>query len=217
LSIAVCSDAGSWINSSIPQLLLPWLAAGHQCAWGHDARQLPGGDLCFYLSYGRIVDQETRSRYRNNLVVHASDLPKGRGWSPTSWMILEGEQRIPVTLLEAVDAVDAGSIYAQDWFDVDATDLVSQWRDKLAESTVKLVKNFVADFPESLKAARVQVGEPTYYPRRRPKDSELDPDRTLRQQFNLFQVVDNDRYPAYFSHNGQEFLLKIFPRRPIKD
>jgi len=36
-------------------------------------------------------------------------------------------------------------------------------------------------------------------------------------QFNLFQVVDNDRYPAYFSHNGQEFLLKIFPRPSIKD
>jgi len=61
------------------------------------------------------------------------------------------------------------------------------------------------------------VGEPTYYPRHRPKDSELDPDKTLRQQFNLFQVVDNDNYPAYFSHNGQEFLLKIFLRRPIKD
>jgi methionyl-tRNA formyltransferase len=123
----------------------------------------------------------------------------------------------PVTLLEAVDMVDAGPIYAQDHFVVNATDLVSQWRGRLAKSTVKLVKNFVADFPESLKTARLQIGEPTYYPRRRPKDSELDFDKTLRQQFNLFQVVDNDHYPAYFSHNGQEFLLKIFPRHSIKN
>ena len=111
LSIAVCSDAGSWINASIPDLVLGWLANGHSVAWAHAAGDVPGGDLCFYLSYGRIVDAPTRARYGNNLVVHESDLPKGRGWSPMSWQILEGANRIPVTLLEAVDEVDAGPIY----------------------------------------------------------------------------------------------------------
>ena len=91
--------------------MLDWLADGHSVAWAHAANDLLGGDMCFYLSYGRIVDAQTRARYRNNLVVHESDLPKGRGWSPMSWQILEGAHRIPVTLLEAVDEVDAGPIY----------------------------------------------------------------------------------------------------------
>jgi UDP-2,4-diacetamido-2,4,6-trideoxy-beta-L-altropyranose hydrolase len=215
LSIAICSDSGSWINESIPQLLLGWLAAGHQCAWVHSDNELSGGDICFFLSYGRIVDRSNREKYRNNLVVHAGDLPKGRGWSPTSWMILEGEERIPVTLLEAVDDVDAGPIYAQEWFNLQSTDLVDQWRTKLAEATARLATDFVAGFPESIKTARPQDGGPTYYPKRLPKDSELHVDQTLREQFNLFRIVDNEHYPAYFSNGGKEFVLKIFERDQV--
>jgi methionyl-tRNA formyltransferase len=132
-------------------------------------------------------------------------------------MILEGQHRIPVTLLEAVDAVDADPIYALYWIDVEPTDLVSQWRNKLAETTIKLVTDFTENFPNSLSKARMQVGKPSYYPRRRPQDSELDTNKTLRQLFKLFQVVDNDHYPAYFTHKGQEYTLKIFPRQLTKD
>lgn len=77
--ISVCSDAGSWINTSIPELLLDWIIQGHKVRWAHDAKSLSEGDVCFYLSYGRIVGASILKRHRNNLVVHASDLPKGRG------------------------------------------------------------------------------------------------------------------------------------------
>lgn len=213
LSITVCSDSSSWINKWIPQLLLDWISAGHQCSWTYDASQLSGGDICVYLSYGKIVVEETRSKYRNNLVVHASDLPRGRGWSPASWMILDGQTRIPVSLFEAVDAVDAGAVYAKEWFDIEKTDLVDDWRAKLAMCTLTLLNTFVNGYPAALKLARPQTGEPSYYPRRRRQDSMLDPNKTLQQQFSLFQVVDNDCYPAYFVCNGQEFYLKIFSDR----
>ena len=111
LSVAVCSDSKSWINNHIPKLIIQWLSGRWMC-WTHNADILPGGTLCFYLSYGRIVNRELRAKYRYNLVVHASNLPKGRGWSPASWMILEGKKRIPVTLLEASDDVDSAEVYA---------------------------------------------------------------------------------------------------------
>ena len=46
-------------------------------------------------------------------MTHASDLPKGRGWSPHIWQVLEGKQEIRVSLLEAEDAVDSGAIWHQ--------------------------------------------------------------------------------------------------------
>jgi len=215
LSIAVCSDASSWMNSWIPQLLLDWLSDGHKCSWTNDASQLSGGDICVYLSYGRVVGKDIRSKYRNNLVVHASDLPRGRGWSPTTWMILGGQTQIPVCLFEAVDAVDAGAVYAKEWFRVEPTDLVEDWRGKLAKSTLALLNTFVKDYPNSLNLAKPQTGEPSFYPRRRREDSMLDLNKTLMDQFSLFQVVDNDLYPAYFEHNGQEYFLKVFSGRTI--
>jgi methionyl-tRNA formyltransferase len=173
---------------------------------------LPGGDLCFYLSYGRIVDVSTRQHYRNNLVVHASELPKGRGWSPASWLILEGSNRIPVTLFEAVDQVDAGQIYLQEWIDLDGTELIDKWRGMLTTVMVNLAQSFVAKYPGVLETSREQAGEPTIYPRRRAKDSALDPQKSLSEQFNHLRVVDNDHYPAFFSHKGKEFVLKITSR-----
>ncbi|MFZ5589814.1 MAG: methionyl-tRNA formyltransferase [Pseudomonadota bacterium] len=156
------------------------------------------------------MDAATRACYRHNLVVHASDLPKGKGWSPASWQILAGAGRIPVTLFEAVDAVDAGPIYLQEWLDLDGTELLDEWRGMLAKATINLVRSFVAQYPDVLKFAREQLGEPSFYPRRRDKDSELTPTKTLAEQFNHLRIVDNERYPAFFRYKGREYVIKVY-------
>ncbi len=209
LSIALCSDANSWINPYLPELIIGWLDAGHSVVWTHSASELPVGDLCFYLSYGRIVDAATRVRYKSNLVVHESDLPRGRGWSPMSWLILEGEHRIPVTLLEAEDDVDAGSIYLQEWLELRGDELSAQWRQLQASATLRLCQNFVAEYPGILKHSRPQEGAPTYYRRRTPADSKLDPSKTIAEQFNLLRIVDNDKFPAYFDVNDRRLYLRV--------
>ena len=55
LNLSICSDVNSWINSFIPKLLLEWLNDGHTVTWVHSATELKGGDICFYLSYSKIV------------------------------------------------------------------------------------------------------------------------------------------------------------------
>ena len=49
--------------------------------------------------------------FQQCLVLHASDLPKNRGWSPHVWSILNGENDITLSLLEAEDKVDMGRIW----------------------------------------------------------------------------------------------------------
>ncbi|MBZ0159608.1 MAG: UDP-2,4-diacetamido-2,4,6-trideoxy-beta-L-altropyranose hydrolase [bacterium] len=209
LSIAVCSDAGSWINADVPRLLLDWLTAGHQVTWVHAAAELPDGDICFYLSYSQIVDGATRVRYQHNLVVHASDLPCGRGMSPMTWLVLEGKDRIPVTLLEAADLVDSGDIYMQVRFELTGTELIDELRAAVTKATFHLCREFVDQFPTSAAKRVPQKGNPTFYRRRFPKDSELNVAQSLATQFNLLRVVDNDHYPAWFNHKGSRYLLKI--------
>jgi methionyl-tRNA formyltransferase len=72
-----------------------------------------------------------------------------------------------------------------------------------------LCRAFIAGYPETARQSRAQTGEPSYYPRRRPDDSRLDPNKTLAEQFNLLRVVDNERYPAFFEHHGQRYLVKV--------
>ena len=197
------------MNDYIPKLLLGWLVAGHQCAWVHSSNDLPGGDCCFYLSYGRIVDQLTRKKYRHNLVVHESELPKGKGWSPLTWQILEGHNRIPVMLIEAAEHVDSGVVYAQRWIEFEGYELVDEIRNAQAEATYELCRWFVGGYPQSAEQSQDQRGEESFYPRRSEVDSEFNPEKPLSEQFNLLRVVDNQRYPAFFKIAGNKYFVKV--------
>ncbi len=54
-----------------------------------------------------------------------------------------------------------------------------------------------------------QIGEPTYYRKRSPSDSELSWDKTLGEQFNLLRVCDPERYPAFFRADGHRYSVTI--------
>lgn len=151
----------------------------------------------------------TRARFRHTLVVHASDLPQGKGWSPLTWQSLAGRDRIHVTLFEAAQHVDSGVIYAQRWLEFQGHELIDELRAALTAATLELCRWFVDCYPESLAQAREQTGEETFYSRRRPADSRLDPDKTIAEQFDLLRVVDNERYPALIEWQGRHYKLRI--------
>ena len=90
-----------------------------------------------------------------------------------------------------------------------ALELVDELRSAQAEATLRLCREFVAGYPFSGDISRAQEGEPSYYARRRPADSRLDPDKTLREQFNLLRVADPDRYPAFFELAGRRYEVRI--------
>jgi UDP-2,4-diacetamido-2,4,6-trideoxy-beta-L-altropyranose hydrolase len=207
--IQILTDRNSWLLSYLRQLASEWSAAGHRVRIDHRCEDAGNGDFCFCLSFSRIVSAEFRSRFRHTLVVHESDLPRGRGWAPMTWQILEGCSHIPVTLIEAEDVVDSGAIYAQELITLNGAELNHEWRELQALATQRLCRAWVERHQELLAAARVQVGEPTFYPRRRPEDSRLDVERTIAEQFDLLRVADNQRYPAFFTYRGRDFLLRI--------
>lgn len=210
--IQVLTDAGSWISPYVDELAEEWELAGHTVRIAHRVEQALPADFCFCLSFSRIVSAEVRKQYRHTLVVHESELPDGRGWAPMTWQILEGKSRIPVTLIEAVDAVDAGPIYLQEWITLDGTELNPEWRLLQAQATQDLCMQWVKAYPAIVDRARPQTGAGSSYARRRPADSRLDPSKTLAEQFNLLRVVDNQDYPAFFEMHGRLYRISIEPK-----
>lgn len=206
--IVIVSDQSSWMRIYIDELAMRWRSAGHSVLVA-DSPQYDEADIVIFLSYSRIVPAEILSRARSNVVVHGSALPDGRGWSPWSWQILKGQNRLTLTLFEATEGVDSGRIYAQQDVELEGHELINEWQAKQARVTQELCDRFVQEFPEILSSGREQSGSPTYYPRRRPKDSKLDANLPIADQFNLLRIVDNDRYPAYFEYLGHTYVLQV--------
>ncbi len=174
----------------------------------NSSRDLDGGDILLLVACTEIVAVDVRERYRKSLVVHASDLPRGRGWSPHVWQILEGRNRITVTLLEAEDGVDSGAIWEQCEIHLQGHELSNEINDILYDAVIGLM-DFALENIDKV-TPRVQGGcEPSYYPKRTPEDSRLDPDKSIAEQFDLLRIADPDRYPAFFEIRGHRYEIRL--------
>jgi len=209
LKIALVVDTkDSWMNSHLGGIKKALEERGHSVAACSSHAEVPEGDIAFFLSCERIISQDTMKKNRHNIVIHASDLPKGKGWSPLTWQVLEGRDRIPVSLFEAVAKVDAGPIYLKGHVELEGHELIDEMRAKLAAVIQDMVVRFVDSYP-NLRSEQ-QAGAETFYKKRAPKDSELDADKPIKEQFSLLRVVDNERYPAFFQYKGRKYVLKIY-------
>ena len=207
--ISLLSDPSSWLNDYLPQLIEALWQRGHALRWIHTPNELRPGDVCLLLSCGRLLSSEQLAFHRHNLVVHESALPEGQGWSPMTWQILEGASSIPITLFEATAALDAGPIYLQQQIALQGHELMEEWRVLQAQATLALCLAWFVRYQEVVNAVQPQHGEASHYRRRQPADSQLDPERSLAEQFNLLRVVDNQRYPAFFEIESECYNIYI--------
>jgi methionyl-tRNA formyltransferase len=180
----------------------------------HDClTNLTGGDILFLVSCHELIGADLRKRFRKTLVLHASDLPRGRGWSPHIWAILDGQDKIVVSLIEAVDSVDAGPVWAKTSFELGGHELYDEINTKLFQAELDLMDYAIKNFT-TIKAASQPDAGVTYYPRRTPNDSRIDIQRSIGDQFALLRVADPKRYPAFFEKDGHvyEVTLRKRPR-----
>jgi methionyl-tRNA formyltransferase len=196
----LCSDR----NHPVYKSLNIWcIAKGYSLHTSPD--ELGGGDTLFLVSCTHYIKKELRDKYRCVWVIHESDLPKGRGWSPLAWQILEGKNDITVCLLEADKKIDEGHILRKEVLHLEGHELFDEIQEKLFRVKARLMDFALTHSEEPLMP---QYGEKSYYPRRTPEDSKLNPHLTLSEQFNLLRICE-PRFPAFFEHKGHRYELTI--------
>ena len=210
IRVSIATSSSSWYYPHAERLAVALDSRGCRSRLVTDHQRIETGqDIVFYLSYFRIVPQEFLKRSRHNIVIHESDLPKGRGWAPLLWQVIEGANEIPAVAFEAIEEMDAGPIYARTTITLDGTELHDELRLKQAQATRDLVFECVEKYQREQLTPLPQSGQPTYYHKRTPQDSRVDPDQTLRSQFDLLRTVNNREFPAYFDLRGHRYILRI--------
>ena len=101
----LCTDQDHPVISCLQRWAGGMAIEGHLVSIAHDKTSLTGGDILFLVSCSQVIGSDVQNMYRRTLVLHASDLPKGRGWSPYVWEVINGESKLTVSLLEASEGL----------------------------------------------------------------------------------------------------------------
>ena len=204
----LCSSRNHPVNAYLEK----WIGhinAKHTVEKVRSKNDLTSGDILFLISSAEIINSDDRNRYLKTLVIHASDLPLGKGWSPHIWQILEGATEITVSLLEAEDAVDSGYIWKKLVVNVPQNALWDEINHSVFEAELALMNFAIQDFNTVRPKPQSDTVLPTYYRRRTPKDSKLNVKLSIQDQFDLIRVCDPDRFPAYFDLHGERYTIRL--------
>jgi methionyl-tRNA formyltransferase len=203
----ICDNQQHPINSYLNQ----WIQENrqHNINLVRKTSEFIGGDILFIVSCSQIISRQHRDKYQSSLVLHASDLPKGRGWNPHIWSIIEGKTEIVVTLLEADDKVDTGKIWHKLHVHIPKHALYDEINSAVFDAEMKLMSFAVNNFNSVTPVEQNESVGATYYRLRNPEDSQISANQSIAEQFDIIRVADPQRYPTYFILHGKRYYLKI--------
>ena len=168
-------------------------------------------NIVFPLSFTKKLSKKFLSSNKLTIIPHPSKLPKDKGFAPIANQILRGNNFFYITMIKASEKIDSGEILMQKKFLLNGTELSNNLRKMQALKIFQMIDNFLIYYPKF--KLRAQKGKSSYNKRRLPEDSKLDINKSIKKQFNLLRIVDNEKYPAFFDYKKNRYYLKIFKKK----
>ncbi len=173
------------------------------------------GEVCLSVGFGYVFPEAFVRAVKLGLNVHGSLLPRYAGARTLNWVIENGDCESGVTVHQMDAGVDTGPILLQKRFSLSRFDTGASLYRKTLEFEPRVVVEALAQYESGGAALRPQeLGDVVPYPNRVPEHSEVDPTRSLLDLYDKIRAADPERYPAYFSLDGQKVCIKLW--RPDK-
>lgn len=185
----------------------------------HEGRQIGGPrlrqvwesaaiDLAFAVSWRYLIPPEVYRRPRlGTYVFHDSLLPEYRGFAPTVWAIVNGEDHTGVSLFEMVDEVDAGDVIDQRRVSIGPDETIAL----VMERVTGVYLDLLTDNLDALRAGTAprrpqDAGRATFTCKRLPEDNRIDWKGPALHVHNLVRAVTAP-YPGAYTTLGGERLI----------
>lgn len=171
-------------------------------------------DVSVVAAYGLLLPKAVLEAFpKGCLNVHGSLLPRWRGAAPMQRAIEAGDAVTGITIMQVVEALDAGAMYLKGEIAIDSEMTVGILHDKMAELGAKLIVD-VLDKLDSIIPVPQDESLVTYAAKIEKSESLLDWMQeavVLERKIRAFNP-----YPAtYFEHNGERF--KLLKARVVSD
>lgn len=160
-----------------------------------------------------VAELKKASRYAINL--HMAPLPEYRGANQFTFSILNGEKEFGTTLHAMEASVDAGPIYCESRFPIQATDTVYDLYRRTESESVKLFQSQIAHILsghiQPTAQADLRPSSPRYFYKKADIEGlkKLDPSWPLEKMDRYVRAFDMPGYePAYFEYGGRRMYVR---------
>jgi methionyl-tRNA formyltransferase len=166
-------------------------------------------DLMFAVSWRFMIPASVYQRSRlGTFVFHDSMLPAYRGFSPTVWAIINGEDHTGVSLFEIADGVDEGDIIAQKRVPIGPDDTIAVVMERVTQTYLDLLEQNLEDLLRGTALRYPQDhSQATYTSKRLPEDNLIDWTWSTERAFNLIRASTAPYSGTYTHLEGQELRI----------
>lgn len=174
-------------------------------------------DIIFVVSWRYMIRAEIYRRPRlGTFVFHDSLLPEYRGFAPTVWAIINGEDHTGVTLFRITEEVDAGDIVDQERIPIDADDTVAAVMDRVTQTYLVILERNLDRLLNGNVLCRPQDNSrATYTCKRTPEDNRIDWTMSSEQIYNLIRAASAPYPGAYTYFSGKR--IRVWAAQLIPD
>jgi methionyl-tRNA formyltransferase len=149
----------------------------------------------FFPNWSWRVPAEILGRYEC-VLFHMTDVPFGRGGSPLQNLIVRGIETTKISAMRMTDELDAGPVYAKAPLDLSGS------ATEIFERAAGCIVGMIGEMLVNAQAPVAQVGEPVFFDRRKPAQSVMPGDGSLRDIYDHIRMLDAPGYPPAFIKYG---------------
>jgi methionyl-tRNA formyltransferase len=171
-------------------------------------------DLMFIVSWRYRIPADVYGHARlGAFVFHDSLLPEYRGFSPTVWAIVNGEDHTGVTLFEIAEQIDAGPIVDQQRVDIGPDEYIGGVMERVTQAYLQVLGRNLDRLMQGTAPRRPQNHTAaTWMKRRLAQDNRIDWMASSTKIYNLIRAVSRP-YPGAYTH-FQGRRIRIWSARP---
>jgi methionyl-tRNA formyltransferase len=166
-------------------------------------------DLLLTVSWRYIIPPEVYLNTRlGAFLLHDSLLPAYRGFAPTVWAMINGEDHTGVTLLEMVEDFDAGGIIGQEYVPIGSDETIAQVLNRVTEVYLHLLEEHLPALLAGTAPRRAQdASQATYTVKLTPDDFLIDWNWPTTRIYNLIRATTAPYAGAYTFLDGQRLTV----------
>ena len=170
--------------------------------------QISPPDCLIAINWRYLIPKEIYLLPRNgSYVFHDSLLPKYRGFSPTVWAIINGEEQTGASLLEMNEGTDSGNIVDQ--IPVPLADKsIAQVFSAVTAAYISLIERHITSLANGkIKSTPQNHSLATFCCKRLPEDNRIDWQKPAKQIHDLIRAVSAPYSGAFTYLNDKKLII----------